>query len=238
MADRDSNWREHDDDDYEGRYGREGFPGPNREGASRSGRYEGRRGHDGYGGYGGFSDHDREFGGRYGAGYRYGGETGWDRDLEIARAFDRSREYGPSRGFGDRQGTAIGRPNYSGRGPRNWRRSDERITEDVNERLARDPDLDATDVEVRVNEGVVTLSGIVEDRRDKRRAEDIAEDVFGVDDIQNELKVRHGFLSRLTGEHADEREVTRHAERDSSTAAAGTPSSGSRAANPRTTSRT
>lgn len=285
MADRDYGWRDRDFDENEGRYGREGFRGPNREGINRGGPSQGARGgyggygdygefrgygpygeYRGYGGAGGFGGYGREYGGRYGAGY--GGETGWDRDLERSRDFDRNREFGSNRdfdrygnyggygtsssrfygsswdrgtygGYGDRQGTAIGRPNHTGRGPKNWRRSDERITEEINERLARDPDIDATDVDVRVNSGVVTLSGVVEDRGEKRRAEDLAEVVFGVDDVSNELKVRHGFLSRLTGEHVDEREVTRSAERDTSSTTSGT-SAGSRTSSAArtTTSRT
>jgi hypothetical protein len=153
-------------------------------------------------------------------------------------AYGEHRGFGGTSGFGDRQGTAVGRPNYAGRGPKNWRRSDERITEEINERLARDPDLDATDVEVRVENGLVTLSGVVEDRGAKRRAEDLAEDAFGVDDVHNELKIRHGLLSRLTGEHADERDVTRGAERDrSSTTTRGAAAAPSRGTNARSTAR-
>jgi osmotically-inducible protein OsmY len=99
------------------------------------------------------------------------------------------------------------RQSFAGRGPRGYRRSDTRIAEDVNERLTWHPDLDATDIEVRVANGEVTLGGIVEDRRAKRLAEDIVEDVVGVSDVHNELKVRHGFLAGLTGEKADEQDL-------------------------------
>jgi hypothetical protein len=67
-----------------------------------------------------------------------------------------------------------------------------------------DPDVDASEIEVTVSQGVVTLTGVVEDRSAKRAAEDIAEEVLGVDDVRNELKVRHGFLAGLTGEKAEE----------------------------------
>ena len=77
---------------------------------------------------------------------------------------------------------------YSGVGPRGYRRSDERILEDVNERLTWDPEVDATDVEVSVDEGVVTLNGRVESRFAKRRAADIAESCAGVVDVRNKLK--------------------------------------------------
>jgi hypothetical protein len=105
---------------------------------------------------------------------------------------------------------------HSGKGPKGWKRSDERITEDVNEALARHPELDASDIEVTVMDREVKLSGIVEDRGQKRLAEDIAEDVFGVEDVNNDLKIRHGFLAGLTGEKADEREIQRSTSREPS----------------------
>ena len=78
---------------------------------------------------------------------------------------------------------------YSGRGPRGYRRSDERIREDVNERLTDDSFLDATNIEVSVDSGIVTLTGTVNNRSDKRRAEDLAESVSGVSDVSNQLRV-------------------------------------------------
>ena len=80
-------------------------------------------------------------------------------------------------------------PSYRGLGPKNYRRSDERIREDVCERLTLDHYVDASDIEVEVREGVVMLSGSVEDRRTKRRAEDVAESVNGVRDVQNQIRV-------------------------------------------------
>jgi hypothetical protein len=68
------------------------------------------------------------------------------------------------------------------------------------------PDIDASDIEVRVADGVVTLTGTAEDRHEKRLAEYIAEDALGVDDVDNQLKVRHGFWATLSGEKADDSE--------------------------------
>jgi osmotically-inducible protein OsmY len=79
---------------------------------------------------------------------------------------------------------------HRGRGPRGYTRSDERIREDLNDRLTDDPYIDASDIEVAVNNGEVTLSGTVESRGAKRRAEDIAEHVSGVRHVQNNLRVR------------------------------------------------
>lgn len=79
---------------------------------------------------------------------------------------------------------------FVGRGPRNYRRSDARIEEDANEALARDADVDASDIEVQVEDGEVTLSGTVHDRREKRRAEMAIDDVRGVMDVHNRLTIR------------------------------------------------
>lgn len=81
---------------------------------------------------------------------------------------------------------------HRGRGPKGYQRSDERIREDVCERLERDHHVDASDIEVRVEAAVVILSGTVDDRATKRRAEDIAESIGGVHDVQNHLHVSRG----------------------------------------------
>ena len=133
--------------------------------------------------------------------------------------------------YGSYGGTEFGegrRRTFVGRGPKGWRRADERIGDEVSEALARHPDIDASELEVTVASGVVTLTGVVEDRHEKRLAEDIAEDVFGVADVENKLKVRHGLLARLTGEKVDEREVARGVERETP-GATGARTSGTRA---------
>jgi hypothetical protein len=56
---------------------------------------------------------------------------------------------------------------------------------------------------VRVEHGEVTLVGEVEDRRAKRLAEDITEQVWGVEDVHNNLKARRGLLSSLFGGDED-----------------------------------
>src|SRR5262245_20667475 len=52
---------------------------------------------------------------------------------------------------------------HAGKGPRGYRRSDARIYEDVCEALTRDGEVDASDVEVTVEDGQVMLSGTVAD---------------------------------------------------------------------------
>jgi len=76
---------------------------------------------------------------------------------------------------------------FRGRGPRGYKRSDERIREDVNDRLSDEPALDASGIDVVVKDGVVTLNGTVNNRLDRRRAEDIVLMVPGVTDVMVSL---------------------------------------------------
>jgi hypothetical protein len=78
---------------------------------------------------------------------------------------------------------------HRGRGPKGYKRTDERIHEDVCERLMHDRFIDASDVEVSVSNGEVTLSGTVSSRGVKRRAEDLAEMASGVTHVQNNLRI-------------------------------------------------
>lgn len=78
---------------------------------------------------------------------------------------------------------------HSGKGPRGYQRSDESIFEETCGRLSDSGWLDASDIEVRVENGDVTLEGTVADRRAKRLAEDLVADVRGVWDVHNRLRV-------------------------------------------------
>lgn len=79
---------------------------------------------------------------------------------------------------------------FHGKGPKNYVRSDERIREDACEQLAYHPYVDATDIEVIVRDGEVTLTGTVDARMVKRAAEDVVDHVRGVRDVHNHLRVR------------------------------------------------
>jgi osmotically-inducible protein OsmY len=87
---------------------------------------------------------------------------------------------------------------FAGRGPKGYQRSRERILDDVCQRLTDHPEIDASNVEVDVQEDVVVLRGQVHDRGQKRMAEDAAESVSGVRDVRNELDVEKGILQTLT----------------------------------------
>ena len=78
---------------------------------------------------------------------------------------------------------------HRGKGPRNYQRRDERILEDVNDRLCDNAYIDASEIEVSVSSGDIVLAGRVEDRKSKRLAEDIAESVAGVQNVENRLRV-------------------------------------------------
>jgi hypothetical protein len=83
----------------------------------------------------------------------------------------------------------VGREQYRGRGPKGFRRSDERIHEDLCERMAAHPALDASEIDVRVINGDVGLEGTVRSRSERRLAEALAESVGGVREIRNELRM-------------------------------------------------
>ncbi len=82
---------------------------------------------------------------------------------------------------------------YSGMGPKNYTRSDDQIHQDVDDRLWLDGQLDASDIEVQVENGIVTLRGSVDSHRARRRAEDLAWSVSGVQDVIDELKLRQKY---------------------------------------------
>jgi osmotically-inducible protein OsmY len=92
-------------------------------------------------------------------------------------------------------GHDFGGRDYRGVGPSNYKRSDERIREDLNERLTEAHDLDASGLSVEVEGGVATWRGRVPLRGRKHRAEDLADGCIGVTDIRNHIVVGDGTTS-------------------------------------------
>jgi osmotically-inducible protein OsmY len=84
------------------------------------------------------------------------------------------------------QGSQV---SHRGKGPAGYMRSDERIREMVCDALTEDHNVDASNVEVSVKNGEVTLSGTVEDRMQKRMAEDCVEQIAGVRDVHNQIRI-------------------------------------------------
>jgi hypothetical protein len=79
-------------------------------------------------------------------------------------------------------------PSYRGVGPKGYTRSDERLSEEICERLTDHPRIDARDIDVQVNQGEVTLSGSVRDRPTKWHAEDLVMSCRGVKEVHNRLR--------------------------------------------------
>lgn len=108
-------------------------------------------------------------------------------------------------GFGDRDynrdynlgtGTSMRMNRYEnsdrgfyGKGPKGWKRSDDRIKDEVCEALNDSYHVDASEIEVSVKDGHVSLSGSIDSRETKREVERLVDGVRGVEDIQNNLKL-------------------------------------------------
>lgn len=119
--------------------------------------------------------------------------------------------YNPGRFYTGYRYTGMGRQrmNRQGmmRGPKNYRRSDERIREDVCEMLSQGY-FDARDMEVHVENGEVTLSGSARSREAKRLAEDMADDIGGVMQVHNQLRVHdHERTGERGNGHGAERRM-------------------------------
>jgi hypothetical protein len=122
----------------------------------------------------------------------YGGETG--RDTSWSGPSSSTYSQYASRGVpwsdtGWERGEWKEHGPFAGRGPKGYQRSDSRIREDVCDRLTDAADVDATEIEVAVDNGEVTLSGTVRGRDQKRRSEDLAESITGVRDVHNKIRV-------------------------------------------------
>lgn len=147
----------------------------------------------------------RPMGSNYGQNQGYGQSTGYGQ----SSAFGQNQGYGQSsvgqgfegrenndlygeysRGMGSMYGSRQGQMGQRGkRGPKNFQRNDERLSDDLHEKLDRHPEIDAREIEIEVHNGEVTLKGTVNNRRDKRLAEDICEDCFGVKNVHNMIRV-------------------------------------------------
>jgi osmotically-inducible protein OsmY len=76
-----------------------------------------------------------------------------------------------------------------GKGPRNYKPSDERLLERVSDLYYEHPHLDASGIEISVQNGELMLTGYVADRYEKRLAEDLAEKISAITNIENRLKI-------------------------------------------------
>jgi osmotically-inducible protein OsmY len=138
-------------------------------------------------------------------GDRWQGNYGNDRSDRNRDWWDRTKDE-VSSWFGDddaerrRRVDKINGP-HKGKGPRDYRRSEDRIKEDVCDRLADDDYVDASNINVQIQNDEVVLSGTVNSREEKRRAEDVVESISGVRNVENRLRVGRGDMNfdRYTG---------------------------------------
>ncbi|WP_180988051.1 BON domain-containing protein, partial [Burkholderia pseudomallei] len=130
--------------------------------------------------------------------WRAGGERSAYRD-ELWSPY-RTREYDRSRDYRDLlHGGGGQREMLHRQGPKGYTRSDERIREDICERLAYAFDLDVSDVSVEVNGGRVELQGTVPERWMKHEIEDIADNCMCVRDVDNRVRVLPRERGETTG---------------------------------------
>lgn len=118
------------------------------------------------------------FGGGFGGGYAPGNQGSYP-------------------GQGGQQGGQMQRESgpHRGKGPKGYTRSDDRIREEVSDRLSDNDMIDASDISVEVSGGEVTLEGYVSSRSARRAAEDCCESCSGVSHVQNNLRVRESGSS-------------------------------------------
>jgi hypothetical protein len=174
---------------------------------------------------------------------------GQDSDVQRSREDDQGSHY---RGYYSRTGGPISYPGgrgylyaeslmlhgpYTGRGPKGYKRSDQQILEDACQRLERDGEIDASEIEVSAEDGVIRLRGTVPDRRTKRRAEECVESIYGARDVMNELRVvqQGGEQSRGTQWLGSQSGQGAHASQGSQapgSQATGQPSSGTQSSTP------
>ena len=162
-----------------------------RHASNRGPRNEGQSyGHQSYGGqsYGGQS-----YGGRRLPGAQYYRDEDWTQRGEEPR-FSSTSDY---RSSSSPSSYGAARPGqHSGKGPKGYKRPDDRIIEDVSAELEHDGDVDASEIEVTCKDGIVVLRGKVDSRSAKRCAEDCCESVQGVTDVRNELEIDEGSFSK------------------------------------------
>ncbi|KUY90418.1 MULTISPECIES: BON domain-containing protein [unclassified Burkholderia] len=140
---------------------------------------------------------------------RYGGDQQGFRGHHRMAWYGGERDYDsrdPSRFGSDAQRDAM----RHRRGPKGYTRSDERIREDVCERLAHALDIDVSDVSVQVRDGRVELDGTVPSRWMRHDIEDIADSCMCVRDVENRVRVQRNNGDHDTGMvlHPSQRTVT------------------------------
>ena len=114
------------------------------------------------------------------------GEANWDDAQDEARGLEGGYTPDEMAVLDELRRKAEGR---TSRGPRSYTRSDERIREDICERLFGVTGADASDVTVEARRGEVTLTGTVPEPEDRHRIVRIAAAALGVTGVHDQLRV-------------------------------------------------
>lgn len=83
----------------------------------------------------------------------------------------------------------LNRNSFTGRGPRGWKISDDKLKERVSEVLLHSHEVDPSSLEVVVEDRVVYLKGSIKSKGMRRVAEDLVGSIPGVIDVFSELKI-------------------------------------------------
>jgi hypothetical protein len=121
------------------------------------------------------------------------GGSGIDNDFGMSEGGTQQwiglRNLDPSQDWTRAERRPVATPSHIGKGPKGYTPSAQRIREGVMQALTDDGDVDASDIEVEVDNGLVTLSGSVPAKKMKYLAENCAEAIPGVVDVMNRLRV-------------------------------------------------
>lgn len=127
---------------------------------------------------------EMDFNPKHGEAYYYRGKRS-----EPARNADLS--IGPSGTSWNRDLDQRNDKSYYGKGPKGWKLSDEKLREKVCEVLLHSHEVDASEMEVKVEEACVYLSGNISSKGMKNVAEDLVGSIPGVEDVFTRLKIKN-----------------------------------------------
>jgi osmotically-inducible protein OsmY len=71
---------------------------------------------------------------------------------------------------------------------------DEEIINQIHKKLSEEKNIDTSDINISILDGIVHLQGWVDSREDRLEAEYCVEEVFGIEGIQNDLHIRNRFI--------------------------------------------
>lgn len=131
--------------------------------------------------YGGSSDYGQGL-----MGHGYGSAAGYGAGMPEQSGSSWGQGQGGTRHGGIRGGMS----NRRNRGPKGYTRSDERIREDLCDQLMSFEGGDFSEVEIDVKDGNVTLKGTINNRQAKYQIEELADNIPGVKDVTDNLKVK------------------------------------------------